>query len=71
MLTYSKALKGRSLITLDSFTDDEMLELIDLAAQLKERRRSGVRGDLLHRRAIALIFEKGSTRTRNSCVIAA
>ncbi len=71
MLTWMPELKGRSLMRMASFTDDEMLNLIDLAAQLKARRRAGVRGDLLHRRNIALIFEKSSTRTRNSSVIAA
>ncbi|MBO7721942.1 MAG: ornithine carbamoyltransferase [Kiritimatiellae bacterium] len=65
------SLRGRSMLRLKSFTDGEMMNLIDLAAQLKARRASGVRGDLLRRRNIALIFEKSSTRTRNSCVVAA
>ena len=71
MLDWMDSLKGRSMMRLASFTDEEMLNLIDLAAQLKARRRAGVRGDLLHRKNIALIFEKSSTRTRNSCVVAA
>ena len=71
MLTWMDSLKGRSMMRLASFTDEEMLNLIDLAAQLKARRKAGVRGDLLHRKNIALIFEKSSTRTRNSCVVAA
>ena len=71
MLNWMDCLKGRSMMRLASFTDEEMLNLIDLAAQLKARRAAGVRGDLLHRRNIALIFEKSSTRTRNSCVVAA
>ena len=71
MLTWMPELKGRSLLRLASFTDEEMLNLIDLAAQLKARRAAGVRGDLLHRKNIALIFEKSSTRTRNSSIIAA
>ena len=71
MLTWLPELKDRSLMRLASLTDAEMLNLVDLAAQLKARRRAGVRGDLLHRRQIALIFEKSSTRTRNSAVIAA
>ncbi|MBO6166943.1 MAG: ornithine carbamoyltransferase [Kiritimatiellae bacterium] len=65
------SLKGRSLMRLTSFTDEEMLDLVNLAAQLKARRKAGVRGDLLHRKNIALIFEKSSTRTRNSSIIAA
>ena len=71
MLDWMDSLKGRSMMRLASFTDEEMLNLIDLAAQLKARRAAGVRGDLLHRKNIALIFEKSSTRTRNSCVVAA
>jgi ornithine carbamoyltransferase len=71
MLNWMDSLKGRSLMRLASLTDAEMLDLVDLAAQLKARRRAGVRGDLLHRKNIALIFEKSSTRTRNSSVIAA
>ena len=71
MLTWMDSLKGRSLMRLTSFTDEEMLNLVDLAAQLKARRHAGVRGDLLRRKNIALIFEKSSTRTRNSSIIAA
>ena len=71
MLNWMDSLKGRSMMRLASFTDEEMLNLIDLAAQLKARRAAGVRGNLLHRKNIALILEKSSTRTRNSCVVAA
>ena len=71
MLTWMDSLRGRSLMRMASFTDEEMLDLVNLAAQLKARRKGGVRGDLLHRMNIALIFEKSSTRTRNSSVIAA
>ena len=70
MLTWMDSLRGRSMMRLASFTDEEMLNLIDLAAQLKARRAAGVRGDLLHRKNIALIFEKSSTRTRNSTLVA-
>lgn len=71
MLSWMDSLKGRSLMRLASFNDEEMLNLVDLAGQLKARRKAGVRGDLLHRKNIALIFEKSSTRTRNSSIIAA
>ena len=70
MLNWMDSLKGRSMMRLTSFTDEEMVSLIDLSAQLKARRAAGVRGDLLHRKNIALIFEKSSTRTRNSTLIA-
>jgi ornithine carbamoyltransferase len=71
MLTWMDSLRGRSLMRLTSLTDEEMLDLVNLAAQLKARRKAGVRGELLRRRNIALIFEKSSTRTRNSSIIAA
>ncbi len=71
MLTWMPELYNRSLMRMTSFTDEEMLDLIELAAQLKARRAAGIRGDLLHRKNIALIFEKSSTRTRNSSIIAA
>ncbi len=64
-------LKRRSLLSIDDFTDREMSEIIDLAIELKRRRDAGVRGDLLRRKNIALIFEKGSTRTRCAATIAA
>ena len=70
MLTWSSSLRGRSLLTLLDIENAEMLELIRLSIQLKERRRSGVRGRLLDRRQIALIFEKSSTRTRNAASVA-
>ena len=71
MLTWMPELYNRSLMRMTSFTDEEMLHLIDLSAHLKARRAAGIRGDLVHRKNIALIFEKSSTRTRNSSIIAA
>ncbi len=71
MLEWMDSLRGRSLMRLASFTDEEMLDLVNLAGQLKARRAAGVRGNLLLRKNIALIFEKSSTRTRNSSIIAA
>jgi len=71
MLSYSAAFKGRSLLTLGELSDEELQELIDLAIVLKARRAAGIRGDLLHRRHIALIFEKSSTRTRAAATTAA
>jgi ornithine carbamoyltransferase len=71
MLTWSPTLRGRSLLTLLDVTNAEMLELIDLAIALKARRRNGIRGRLLDRRHIALVFEKSSTRTRTAASVAA
>lgn len=71
MITFSPELKRRSLLSLNDLTDEQMLEMVDIAIALKKRRVSGIRGDMLHRRNIALVFEKGSTRTRCAAAIAA
>jgi len=64
-------LKGRSLLRLGDLSERELLYLLDLADRLKERKRRGVRGRLLYRRHIAMIFEKASTRTRCAVAVAA
>lgn len=63
-------LKGRSLLKLDDLSDDELVGLLDLAGELKKRKKEGFRGDALLRRTIALIFEKQSTRTRCAFTVA-
>ncbi len=57
-------LKGRSLLTLKDFTPAEIEYLIDLAADLKRKKKQGITGNSLKGKNIALIFEKPSTRTR-------
>lgn len=57
-------LKGRSLLTLKDFTPTEIEYLIDLAADLKAKKKLGITGNSLKGKNIALIFEKPSTRTR-------
>lgn len=64
-------LKGRSLLKLSDLSDDEMLHLLDLADRLKRKKKQGVRGNLLARKNIALIYEKASTRTRSAFTVAA
>ena len=57
-------LKGRSFLTLKDFTTEEIRYMLDLARDLKNKKRAGVKGDLLYRKNIVLIFDKASTRTR-------
>ena len=64
-------LKGRSLLTLKDFTPDEIRYLLNLAADLKAKKRAGIRGDLLAGKNIVLLFEKTSTRTRCALEVAA
>ncbi|MDI9369710.1 MAG: ornithine carbamoyltransferase [Synergistaceae bacterium] len=63
-------LKGRSFLTLMDFTPEEIYYLLDLSADLKAKKRSGVRGRALQGKNIALIFEKSSTRTRCAFTVA-
>ena len=57
-------LKGRSLLTLKDFSKAEIEYLLDLSKDLKQKKRMGIKGELLAGKNIALIFEKPSTRTR-------
>lgn len=63
-------LKGRSFLTLKDFTQEEILYLLDLAADLKAKKKNGITGQSLKGKNIALIFEKPSTRTRCSFTVA-
>ncbi|MCI8941121.1 MAG: ornithine carbamoyltransferase [Dorea sp.] len=64
-------LKGRSFLKLLDFTQEEILYLVDLAIELKEKRKQGIKGESLKGKNIALIFEKPSTRTRCAFTIGA
>lgn len=64
-------LKGRHFLKLKDYTPEEILYLIDLAADLKEKKKKGIPHDELKGKNIALIFEKTSTRTRCSFEVAA
>jgi ornithine carbamoyltransferase len=57
-------LHGRHLLALKDFSKDEILYLLDLAAELKAAKREGREEQRLKGKNIALIFEKDSTRTR-------
>ena len=63
-------LKGKSLLTLHDFTPEQIGYLLDLAAELKAKKRMGVKGNLLAGKNVALIFEKPSTRTRCAFTVA-
>ena len=58
--------KGRDFLTLMDYTKDEILRIIDLADELKEKHYKDERHDYLQGKTIAMIFEKHSTRTRLS-----
>lgn len=64
-------LKGRHFLTLKDFTPEEILYLVDLAAELKAKKAKGILGTSLKGKNIALIFEKPSTRTRCAFTVGA
>jgi ornithine carbamoyltransferase len=64
-------LQGRHLLSLKDFSKDEILYLLDLAAELKTAKREGREEHHLHGKEIVLIFEKDSTRTRCAFEVAA
>lgn len=64
-------LRGRSLLTLMDFTPDEIRYLLDLSAQLKAKKKAGIKGHELEGKNIVLLFEKTSTRTRCAFEVAA
>ena len=64
-------LKGRSFLKLLDYTPEEIGYLLDLAAELKAKKKAGILHDDFKGKNIALIFEKTSTRTRCSFEVAA
>lgn len=64
-------LKGRSFLKLLDFTSEEINGLLDLAADLKAKKKAGISHRICEGKNIALIFEKTSTRTRCAFEVAA
>ena len=64
-------LRGRDFLKLLDYTPEEIMYLLDLAADLKDKKKKGILVDHHRGKNIALIFEKTSTRTRCSFEIAA
>ena len=64
-------LHGRSFLTLNDFSAEEITYLLDLSAELKAAKREGREEQRLVGKEVALIFEKDSTRTRCAFEVAA
>ena len=64
-------LKGRHFLKLLDYSPAEIAYLIDLAAELKAKKKAGIPHRLCEGKSIALIFEKTSTRTRCAFEVAA
>ena len=64
-------LKGRDFLKLLDYTAEEIDGLINLAAELKAKKKAGIPHKMCEGKNIALIFEKTSTRTRCAFEVAA
>ena len=63
--------KNKSFLKLLDFTPEQINMLLDLAAELKTRKKSGIAHRMCEGKSIALVFEKTSTRTRCAFEVAA
>jgi ornithine carbamoyltransferase len=70
-MTTVTSLRGRHLLTLNDYSAEEIIYLLDLSAELKEAKRDRREEQHLRGKNIALIFEKDSTRTRCAFEVAA
>src|SRR6184192_6026 len=66
MAVVSESLKGRHFTRIADWSGDELLRVLDLADDLKERQQRREEHELLPGRALGMIFQKPSTRTRVS-----
>ena len=64
-------LKGKHFLKLLDFTPQEITDLLDLAAFLKDKKKNGESHRYFEGKSVALIFEKTSTRTRCAFEVAA
>ena len=64
-------LRNRHLLSLKHHTPQEIEYLLDLSADLKNKKRAGIKGNLMEGKNVALIFEKPSTRTRCAFTVGA
>ena len=62
----SVKLTGRSFLTLLDYTKEEIIYMLDVAADLKAKKKAGIVGDSLRGKNLVMLFEKTSTRTRSS-----
>lgn len=56
----------KDMLKLNDYSKEEILEILDLADELKKQKKNGVEHHLLKGKTLAMIFEKSSTRTRVS-----
>ncbi|UOQ84241.1 ornithine carbamoyltransferase [Gracilibacillus salinarum] len=65
-MSFQAQLKGRDLLTLADYSKAEIAYLLELAEQIKQKRKNGEVYQPLKGKTLGMIFEKSSTRTRVS-----
>jgi ornithine carbamoyltransferase len=66
VIAVADRLRGRSFTRVADWTRDDLVEVLDLADELKRRRQAREENHLLPGRTLGMIFQKPSTRTRVS-----
>src|SRR5919202_1970754 len=66
MIAVADSLKGRSFTRIAEWSREELLQVLDLADELKRLQQAGEEHHLLPGRTLGMIFQKPSTRTRVS-----
>lgn len=62
--------QGRDFLALADYSPDEILELLVVAKDLKEKQKKGIPHEILKGKTLGMIFQKSSTRTRISFEVA-
>jgi ornithine carbamoyltransferase len=70
MVNAQGSLKGKDLLALYSLTKAEIMEILQVAAELKAKQKQGIAHHILAGKTLAMIFTKSSTRTRVSFEVA-
>ncbi|KAB8137997.1 ornithine carbamoyltransferase [Gracilibacillus oryzae] len=65
-MSFKEKLKGKDLLTLADYSKAEIAYILELAAQIKQKRKNGEIYEPLKGKTLGMIFEKSSTRTRVS-----
>ena len=56
----------KHLLTLEQLSQEELLDILNLADQLKFQKKNGIEHHILKGKTLGMIFQKSSTRTRVS-----
>ena len=56
----------RHFLTLSDYSKEELSEILELAAKIKNETKNRVFKEYMHKQILGMIFEKSSTRTRVS-----